>query len=150
MKYHQPGHPPINRSPTSITKVVSGTCNVIDTDGSNNIQITDGNGDTSHQAWSPDGTRLAYQSDRDGNVDIYSFDLRIDEEYRVTDDEGRDIGPTWDCSGTLLAYTAENEDTSDIFQVYWKGGTSSHITNHPAIDQWSEWSPAKETASRDE
>ena len=123
---------------------------VIDTDGSNKNQITDGNGDTSHQAWSPDGTRLAYQSDRDGNVDIYSFDLRIDEEYRVTDDEGRDIGPTWDCSGTLLAYTAENEDTSDIFQVYWKGGTSSHITNHPAIDQWSEWSPAKETASRDE
>ena len=123
---------------------------VIDTDGENNTQITDGDGDTSHQAWSPDGTRLAYQSDRDGNVDIYSYDLRIDEEYRVTDNNGRDIGPTWDCSGTRLAFTAEDEDTSDIFQVYWKGGTSSHITNNPAVDQWSEWSPAKETASRDE
>lgn len=123
---------------------------VIDTDGENKVQITDGDGDTTHQSWSPDGTRLAYQSDRDGNVDIYSYDLRISEEYRVIDNDGRDIGPTWDCSGTKLAFTAEDEDTSDIFQVYWKGGTSSNITNHPAIDEWSEWSPAKETASRDE
>jgi Tol biopolymer transport system component len=123
---------------------------VIDTDGNNRVQITDGNGDTSNQAWSPDGTRLAYQSDRDGNVDIYSYDLRIDVEYRVTENDADDIGPTWDCGGTRLAYTGEKDGNTDIFQVYWKGGTSSHITTDLAIDEWSEWSPAKETASRDE
>lgn len=123
---------------------------VIDTDGNNRVQITDGNGDTSNQAWSPDGTRLAYQSDRDGNVDIYSYDLRINAEYRVTDNDADDIGPTWDCGGTRLAYTGEKDGNTDIFQVYWKGGTSSHITTDLAIDEWSEWSPAKETASRDE
>ena len=123
---------------------------VIDVDGDNKIQITDGDGDTNHHAWSPDGTRLAYQSDRNGNVDIYSFDLRDNQEYRVTDSEGRDVGPTWDCSGINLSYTAEQDDSSDIYRVFWKGGASSFLTNHPAVDQWSEWSPAKETASRDE
>ncbi len=124
---------------------------VIDIDGQNMVQITDGNGDTANHAWSPDGTRIAYQSVRDGNMDIYSYDLRDGNEYRVTTDENDDIGPTWDCGGINLAYTGyPNGGNPDILQVFWKGGASSHLTNNPAVDKWSEWSPAKETASRND
>lgn len=124
---------------------------VIDTDGQNKMQITNGDGDTLRQAWSHDGTRIAYQSSRDGNVDIYTYDLRDGKEYRVTTNANQDIGPTWDCSDAYLAYTGDpNNDNMDIYQVYWKGGASSYLTNNPAVDKWSEWSPTKETASRND
>jgi Tol biopolymer transport system component len=124
---------------------------VIDIDGSNKIQITDGDGDTNHHSWSPDSSRLAYQSVRDGNMDIYTFDLRDNAEYRVTNGVVDDIGPTWDCGGVNLSFTSTSaSDDLNIYQAFWKGGASSQMTVDPATDQWSEWSPAKETASRDD
>ncbi|MCB2202583.1 hypothetical protein KQH56_01110 [bacterium] len=124
---------------------------VIDIDGSNKTQITDGDGDTNHHSWSPDSTRLAYQSFREDNLDVYSYDLRDNTEYRVTEGPVDDIGPTWDCGGVNLSFTSTSaSDDLNIYQVYWKGGASSQMTIDPSTDQWSEWSPAKETASRDD
>jgi len=125
---------------------------VSNAEGEDVRQVTDGDSDTTNHAWSPDGTRLAYQSMREGNLDIYSFDLRDNTEYRVTNNPGDDSAPTWDCSSNFIAYTSDNTETSssDIYRVSWKGGSTSFLTNHPAADKWSQWSPAKEIASRDQ
>lgn len=104
-------------------------------------------GKTVNAVWSPEGDRIAYQSERDGNLDVYSFDFRTNKEYRVTDYEGLDSGPTWDCGGTNLAFTSDRDDDPNIFQVFWQGGPAGNMTIDPATDKWSQWRPTNDVSS---
>jgi Tol biopolymer transport system component len=121
---------------------------VINLDGSGKQLISAGDS-TGNHSWSPEGLRIAYQSLRDGNLDVYTYDLRDDSEYRLTDYEGIDSAPTWNCGGALISFTTERDGNPNVFQIDWQGvGSPSNLTIHPATDKWSEWSPSKEPASR--
>jgi Tol biopolymer transport system component len=45
--------------------------------------------------WSPDGTKIAFASDRDGNFEIYVMDADGTAQTRLTINPGNDSGPTW-------------------------------------------------------
>ncbi len=109
-------------------------------------QVTS-DGKTVNAVWSPEGDRIAYQSERDGNLDVYSFDFRTNKEYRVTDYQGLDSGPTWDCGGTNLAFTSDRDGDPNIFQVFWQGGPAGNMTIDPATDKWSQWRPTNDVSS---
>ena len=55
-------------------------------------------------AVSPDGQRVAYASERNGNWDVYVLDRRTRIETRLTDDELPDMAPSWSPDGTRIAY----------------------------------------------
>jgi len=46
-------------------------------------------------AWSPDGKRIAFQSDRDGNYEIYTVNADGSDPVRLTDQRGGDYWPSW-------------------------------------------------------
>src|SRR5574341_634925 len=46
-------------------------------------------------AWSPDGTQIAFVSDRDSSEDIYVMDVHGSNVIRLTDDPSSDTDPTW-------------------------------------------------------
>ena len=54
--------------------------------------------------WSPDGGRLAFASDREGEVDIWVHDVRAGSARKVT--EGGGGSPVWAPDGTEIAYNA--------------------------------------------
>jgi TolB protein len=111
--------------------------------------ISQGNNvDAMNHSWSPEGLRIAYQSTRNGNLDVYSYDLNDGTEYFLTDYDGSDSSPTWNCGGSMISFTTVRDGNPDIYQVSWMGGGQSYLTNHPATDKWSEWSPSKEQGSR--
>ena len=47
--------------------------------------------------WSPEGTRVAFDSDRagTGDFDLYVFDLVSGELRQITSGPGSDVAPTW-------------------------------------------------------
>src|SRR5207253_1708968 len=57
-------------------------------------------------AWSPDGSKIAYASDKNGKtMDLYVIDLRTGAEQRVTaTDDTAETSPAWSPDGRFLAY----------------------------------------------
>ena len=55
----------------------------------------DSPGDDLYPSWSPDGSRLAFTSDRDGDFDIYVMSADGSQVEQLTDHPGDDYTPSW-------------------------------------------------------
>lgn len=66
-------------------------------DGSDLRQLTTHGAADRHPTFSPDGSRIAFASDRSGNFEIYVMDADGSDVRQVTGHPDRDVMPTW-CS----------------------------------------------------
>ncbi len=57
---------------------------------------------SSHPAWSKDGRFLSYESFREGNVDIYVYDIQTKKEHRLTDSDSADDISKWGVGNEVL------------------------------------------------
>src|SRR6185437_1460382 len=55
-------------------------------------------------AWSADGSKLVYCSDREGSLDLWSYDVRSHEHRRLTTAPGAEMRPAWSPDGTRIAF----------------------------------------------
>ena len=79
---------------------------VLDVGGSGERRLTDASGLDGFPAWSPDGERLAFVSDRDGGDDweIYVMDADGSEQTRLTDTPEDEEFCGWSPDGERIAY----------------------------------------------
>lgn len=64
-------------------------------DGSEQTNLTNSPAADGFPAWSPDGSRIIFNSDRDGNSEIYTMDVDGSDLTRVTDNAEHDDWPRW-------------------------------------------------------
>lgn len=95
----------------------------------------------SDAALSPDGTRIAFSSQRSGNWDIWIYDLRSRELTRVTDDPADDIEAQWAPDGQRLAFTSSRTGNKDVFVVTLADKKLIQLTNSTDDDEYPAWSP---------
>ena len=62
-------------------------------------------------AWSPDGRRLVFASDRDGSLDLYVRDLRAGSDRRVTEGAAATM-PAWSPDGSRIAFVGSAAGTA--------------------------------------
>lgn len=89
-------------------------------DGSNTIQLTKGDKNSSNPKWSPDGKWIAFASARDGKNNIYLLPLAGGEAEKITDTKNgvNDFG--WSPDGKMIAYTM-TDAASDAEEKNKKG-----------------------------
>ncbi|MDP9069303.1 MAG: DPP IV N-terminal domain-containing protein [Actinomycetota bacterium] len=92
-------------------------------------------------AWSPDGKRIAFVSDRSGNGDIYIFDIDSRSLQQVTTNPGPDAFPAWSPDGTELLFASNRKATVDLYAVDLQSGEERQITNGDEVEGWPSWSP---------
>ena len=63
-----------------------------------------------YPTWSPDGSHLAFVSDRDGNEEIYLVSADGSELINLTRDLGSDFNPVWSPSGRFIAFLSDREE----------------------------------------
>jgi TolB protein len=68
---------------------------VMNADGSGQTNLTNDPAADDRPAWSPDGTRIAFNSDRDGNSEIYVMNADGSGQTRLTNSLLADWAPAW-------------------------------------------------------
>jgi dipeptidyl aminopeptidase/acylaminoacyl peptidase len=79
---------------------------IINSDGTGHRALTTGTFSDTSPHWSPDGTRLAYVSDREGKSQLYIRWMDSGETARLTDLENPPAGLSWSPDGKQLAFTS--------------------------------------------
>jgi TolB protein len=104
-------------------------------------RLTDGQWDDITPAISPDQTRLAFASNRDGPWDLYLLDLASGSVTRLTDTPEYDGAPSWSPDGQFLTY----ETYTGNLEVYIRPVSGDQppipLSEHPVADFSPSWSP---------
>lgn len=89
-----------------------------DLDGKIVKQLTTSKGYDAEATLSPDGTKMIYTSDKDGDIDLYIMDINTGEEKRVTNTLGYDGGAWFSPDGTKIIWRASRPKTPEEVKEY--------------------------------
>lgn len=64
-------------------------------DGTGQVNVTNNPAFDYGPAWSDDGTKIAFVSNRDGNPEIYVMNADGTETVNLPNRAGRDVDPAW-------------------------------------------------------
>jgi len=81
-------------------------------------------------AWSPEGSRLAFVSNRDFNSEIYIANGDGSAQTRLTSDPAPDRGPAWSPDGSRIAFQSFREGQSEVYVVNVDGSGLTRLTGH--------------------
>ena len=85
--------------------------------------------------YSPDGTRVAYMSDRSGAFEIWVQNADGTQPVQLTHFDGPHTGtPRWSPDGKWLVFDSRPNSNPDIFVVPSGGGDVRRLTDSPAED----------------
>ncbi|MBV7327238.1 hypothetical protein KFU94_03080 [Chloroflexi bacterium TSY] len=115
---------------------------VADQNASNGINITkDSRANDLLPAWSPDGEKIAFVSDRDGNSEIYTMNPDGSEIVRLTSDPASDWTPTWLPDGRIGFISDRDDFYYDIYVMNSDGSNVIRLTATLSEEMAPVWSP---------
>ena len=85
--------------------------------------------------------RIAFQSKRDGNYEIYSVDGEGRDPKNLTMHPGHDGEPAWSPDHTRIAFDSDRSGNFDIYVMNADGTGVAQVTTEPAPDGYPTWSP---------
>ena len=92
-------------------------------------------------AWSADGRRIAFMSERDGNAEIYVMNADGSGQTRLTNDPGVDADPTFSPDGQIAFNSTRDGGNPEIYVMNGDGTGQTRLTFDPASDRQADWSP---------
>jgi Tol biopolymer transport system component len=121
---------------------------IMNRDGTNQTKITDnitGAFNTSLDdisiSWSPDGTKIAFDSRNRGKFDIYTADSDGRNVSILTTDPSHDCYPAWSPNSNQIAFASNRDDNFEIYVKNSDGSGKQRITKNTTAELFPSWSP---------
>ena len=92
-------------------------------------------------AWSPDGTQIAFTSDRTMDVEIFVMDIDGGNVQQLTNNKGEDWQPDWSPDGQRIVFAGSVFGDFEISVMDADGGNVEQLTASPGHDWGPVWSP---------
>jgi len=89
-------------------------------DGKGRVNLTNHPAWDGTPCWSPDGTQIAFSSDREGTPDLYVMKADGSDLRRLTDWDAAEVMPAWSPDGTQIALA-----TDRVYREQRQGGTAT-------------------------
>lgn len=116
-------------------------------DGSGLTRLTNGAGIEREATWSPDGTQIAFVSDRAGNDEIYLLAVGEgaatggSEPVRLTDHPEDDRRPVWSPDGTCLAFESRRDGEWGLYVMNADGSGLKKLADSAGWGSSPSWAP---------
>ncbi len=92
-------------------------------------------------AWSPDSMQIVFQSNRDGNFEIYTMNRDGSDQHRLTDSPRRDLIPNWSPDGRQIIFMSERDINAELYVMNTDGSNQRRLTISPEFEFTPQWSP---------
>jgi Tol biopolymer transport system component len=89
----------------------------------------------------PDNQTVLYQSDRNGNWDIYVLDVASGTERQLTSSTADDVNACWSPDADWLIFQSNRSGTWNIYLLQVSTGTEYTVTDRPYDIVVPSWSP---------
>lgn len=90
-------------------------------------------------AWSPDGRRLAFATDREGQYEVYVLNLDNGVVFNLTNHPANDFEPAWSPDGQKIVFTSNRDGNLEIYVADLGTQQAVNLTRHPADDSQPDW-----------
>jgi Tol biopolymer transport system component len=120
---------------------------VINTDGSNLKNLTNSDASETAPAWSPDGSRITFSSNRDYKETPRQIDIFVTEPYseappvRLTNDPAPEFNPAWSPDGKQIAFIKGESNEGELYVMNADGSQQTRLTYNSVSDQSPVWTP---------
>jgi len=114
---------------------------VMNADGSERTRLTTDPAMDFDPAWSPDGTRIALRSHRDGNEEVYIMNADGSDQSNLSNHRLGDYSPAWSPDGQWIAFMSSRGGNANVWVMRPDGTDLRQVTDIPGISEYPTWSP---------
>jgi Tol biopolymer transport system component len=94
-------------------------------------------------SWSPNGRKIVFVSERDGNFEVYVMDADGSGQRNLTRNPGHDSDPAWSPDGRRIAFVTKRDGNFEVYVMDADGSGQRNLTRNPAPDRSPVWSPGR-------
>ena len=105
-------------------------------DGSNQTRLTNNTAFDDGPSFSPDGSKIAFVSARDGGDEIYIMNADGSNQTRLTNNSPlvTDFYPSFGPDGSKIAFSSDRDGNFEIYVMNADGSNQTPLSNNPATD----------------
>jgi TolB protein len=89
----------------------------MNSDGSNQTNISNNPTYNVSPSWSPDGKKIVFVSKRDGNREIYIMNSDGSNQTNISNNPSFDIAPSWSPDGKKITFTSSRNGNWEIYSI---------------------------------
>ncbi len=115
---------------------------VSNADGTGVRNISNSDSEDYHIAWSPDGERLAFTSDRTGNAELFAYEILTSKLVRLTWDPAQDDHAVFSPDGNFVAFESTRGGDASIFVTRSWGSNPVKVSGTSADFTIARWGRA--------
>ncbi|HEY0544331.1 MAG TPA: FG-GAP-like repeat-containing protein [Pyrinomonadaceae bacterium] len=114
---------------------------VMNPDGSGQTNVTNNAATDKDASYSPDGSKIVFSTNRDGNYEVYAMNADGSSPLRLTNQTGDDAFPSYSPDGSHIVFTTTRDGNKEIYTMNADGSNQVRLTNNTVTEDNPSYSP---------
>jgi TolB protein len=112
----------------------------VNVDGTGLLNLTNNHANNYDVSWSPDGTKILFESDMDGDYEIFVIESDGNNLRQLTENDQDDSNPIWSPDGSRILFSSRRDGSRDLYIMDKDGNNVEQITNDSFYERDYSWS----------